>query len=94
MINLQKCVQCDKDVKNIKSFHLDHIKPLANGGNNEINNIQMLCIPCHLDKTNCENEQGYVKLAVRNQVLIMKLEIYFLQINTVPMLSLIIILMM
>ena len=22
----------------------------------------MLCIPCHLGKTNCERESGYVKL--------------------------------
>ena len=57
----QKCNQCEKEV-NIKSFHLDHIKPLGNGGTNETDNIQMLCIPCHLDKTNCERESGYVKL--------------------------------
>ena len=57
----QKCNQCEKEV-NIKSFHLDHIKALGNGGTNETENIQILCIPCHLDKTNCERESGYVKL--------------------------------
>ena len=57
----QKCNQCDKEV-NIKGFHLDHIKALGNGGTNEESNIQMLCIGCHLDKTNCEREDGYVKL--------------------------------
>ena len=59
----KKCAQCDKEVKNIKSFHLDHIQALANGGTNELNNIQILCIACHIDKTNCENEKGYVKLS-------------------------------
>ena len=59
--NCQKCAQCDKEV-NIKSFHLDHIRALANGGTNEKDNIQMLCIACHLDKTNCEREDGYVRL--------------------------------
>ena len=57
----QQCNQCHKEVK-INSFHLDHIKALGNGGTNEESNIQMLCIGCHLDKTNCEREDGYVKL--------------------------------
>jgi len=41
-------------------FHLDHIVALANGGDNGIKNFQVLCIPCHLQKTENEKEQGYV----------------------------------
>ena len=58
----KNCSQCQKEVK-ISGFHLDHIKALANGGSNEDDNIQMLCIPCHIDKTNSENEKGYKKVS-------------------------------
>jgi len=59
--NNQHCDFCDKEFS-IKGFHLDHIKALANGGTNEKSNIQMLCFSCHLDKSNCERTEGYVKL--------------------------------
>ena len=29
-------------------FHLHHMVALTNGGNNHLTNIQVLCIPCHL----------------------------------------------
>ena len=43
-----------------KSFQIDHIRPLSNGGNNEKDNLQALCISCHQEKTkeehnNCEH---------------------------------------
>ena len=52
---------CKKKVAKGK-FQLDHIIALANGGSNDLTNIQVLCIGCHADKTKKENEQGYVKL--------------------------------
>ena len=52
---------CKKKVTKGK-FQLDHIIALANGGSNDLTNIQVLCIGCHADKTKKENEQGYVKL--------------------------------
>jgi 5-methylcytosine-specific restriction protein A len=57
----QMCVSCQK-VLTIKSFELDHILALANGGTNDMNNIQMLCKTCHQDKTKAEKEDGYVKM--------------------------------
>ena len=39
--------------------HCDHIKPFANGGTNDPENLQMLCIPCHKEKSAAEKEEGY-----------------------------------
>ncbi|MCO8580353.1 HNH endonuclease [Burkholderia multivorans] len=36
---------------------VDHIKPLAQGGSNADENLQLLCKECHDDKTNAD--QGY-----------------------------------
>ena len=43
-------------------FHLDHIVALANSGNNDLKNIQVLCIPCHLQKNKHEKEEEYVNM--------------------------------
>ena len=37
------CQSCKKEIKN--KFHVDHIIPLANGGGNEPENLQVLCKP-------------------------------------------------
>ena len=39
--------------------HCDHIKPFANGGTNDPENLQMLCISCHKEKSAAEKEEGY-----------------------------------
>jgi len=57
----KKCKNCSKSV-GLKNFHLDHIVALANGGTNDLSNIQMLCVGCHQDKTRAEKENGYVKM--------------------------------
>ena len=44
-------------------MQLDHIKALANGGNNDLSNIQVLCVACHGDKTKQEKANGYVNIA-------------------------------
>ena len=44
-------------------FHIDHIKPLANGGTNEKDNLQLLCVECHFDKTRNEQENGYLRIS-------------------------------
>ncbi|WP_232624351.1 HNH endonuclease [Paraburkholderia ginsengisoli] len=31
---------------------VDHVKPLEQGGSNDDTNLQYLCNPCHVDKTN------------------------------------------
>ena len=46
---MSKCNMCFELLG--KSFHIDHIRPLANGGNNEKNNLQALCISCHIEKS-------------------------------------------
>ena len=47
------CNTCKKKLEG-NSFCLDHLKPLALRGTNEDSNLQVLYIPCHLDKTKKE----------------------------------------
>ena len=35
---------------------IDHIRPLANGGDNSKANLQILCKSCHFEKSREENE--------------------------------------
>jgi 5-methylcytosine-specific restriction protein A len=51
-----QCNQCKKGIK--KHFEIDHIMPLAQGGNNDIKNLQILCKGCHQEKTRNEHEAG------------------------------------
>ena len=50
LLTLQKgkCACCKKSVKD--GHHLDHIMPLALGGDNEDSNIQILCPSCNCSK--------------------------------------------
>lgn len=50
-----KCNYCKKKVL---EFEIDHIRSLANGGNNDDNNLQVLCKSCHEDKCQTEIENG------------------------------------
>ena len=59
----QKCCQLCKTKLTISTFEIDHIQALANGGSNEIDNLQILCKDCHLAKTKEEAEQGWVNLS-------------------------------
>lgn len=54
------CCNCKKQTK---SLEIDHIIPLASGGTNSYENLQVLCKECHSEKTKDENENGYVKLS-------------------------------
>jgi hypothetical protein len=51
LLNLQKhkCANCKCCVK--KSYHLDHIMPLAKGGSNWPSNLQVLCPSCNMKKS-------------------------------------------
>jgi 5-methylcytosine-specific restriction endonuclease McrA len=37
-----------------ESYEIDHIKPLAGGGDNSVSNLQPLCPKCHNEKTTDE----------------------------------------
>jgi hypothetical protein len=52
-----QCVVCERQFKK-KFYQFDHIIPLAAGGSNEVDNIQVLCIECHHEKTRNEQENG------------------------------------
>ncbi len=51
-----KCRICDCPCA---KFEIDHIKPLANGGTNNVENLQAICSNCHTEKTVEEKENGY-----------------------------------
>lgn len=50
LLSAQKglCGICKCDIKN--KYHIDHIRPISRGGNNYIENIQLLCPTCNLSK--------------------------------------------
>ena len=45
------CASCSQKIDAGKAWDIDHILPLALGGMNEPNNLQILCKPCHQSKT-------------------------------------------
>ena len=47
-----RCAGCGTKVP--KAFHVDHNKPLHEGGTNDIANLQILCRECHESKTQLE----------------------------------------
>jgi 5-methylcytosine-specific restriction endonuclease McrA len=58
-----KCAKCEYCLKG-KKYDIDHVRPLSNGGTNELNNLQVLCKACHQDKTANEQENGqFVKFS-------------------------------
>ena len=52
-----KCEKCEKKLIK-KQYQFDHIEPLSAGGSNEVDNIQVLCIECHHEKTKSEQENS------------------------------------
>lgn len=46
-----KCRQCGSS----KSLSIDHIKPRSEGGGPEVENLQVLCVPCNSSKKNKYN---------------------------------------
>jgi len=46
-----KCVECGATNQEVR-LHVDHIIPISQGGSNELDNLQTLCIDCNLAKSN------------------------------------------
>jgi len=46
----------------VQHFEVDHIQPLAEGGTNSVENLQVVCKQCHFQKTRGEQINGYVKI--------------------------------
>ena len=45
------CSVCSLKIDAGKAWDIDHVIPLALGGTNEAENLQILCKPCHQSKT-------------------------------------------
>ena len=41
-----KCARCGKELL-LSQAHIDHIKPISEGGRNYMGNLRTLCIQCH-----------------------------------------------
>lgn len=57
--------RCDRYLKR-SEFHVDHIVPRCEGGTNNAENLQALCISCHMKKTKYENRKrmlGSIRLS-------------------------------
>jgi len=56
-----KCMVCDLEITMI-AFHVGHIKSIKNGGSNNINNLELICINCNLSMGSqnlCEYKNDY-----------------------------------
>lgn len=58
-----KCQYCGAEAPNVL-LHIDHIKPVAAGGTNDLTNLITACMPCNLGKRDVPlNEQAAVTKA-------------------------------
>ena len=49
-----KCAKCKLELH--EKYHIDHIEPLSAGGSNDRENLQALCVSCHIEKSREEKE--------------------------------------
>lgn len=52
------CCKCGRTTMDLEC---DHIVNTAQGGTDDLNNLQSLCKPCHSDKSAAESKAGMVK---------------------------------
>ena len=50
----KKGYECNEELHDLRDIDIDHIKPLASGGKNSIDNLQAICKKCHKKKTAIE----------------------------------------
>jgi 5-methylcytosine-specific restriction endonuclease McrA len=48
ILQRQRCIYC---TKKLAKYHIDHIMPIALGGTNDVDNVQLLCQGCNLRKS-------------------------------------------
>jgi 5-methylcytosine-specific restriction protein A len=51
-----RCRACGRVVYGVEA-HVDHVRPLADGGTDADDNLQVLCKPCHGAKTRDEQRR-------------------------------------
>lgn len=44
------CQNCYTTFQHLNQLTKDHIVPRWQGGSNDIDNLQLLCLPCHIEK--------------------------------------------
>lgn len=54
-----KCNVCSQALES--TAQVDHIIPLGNGGSNDEENLQILCVSCHAKKTQEESMKRFYK---------------------------------
>ena len=52
------CLHCEQAGRVSVAQEVDHITALEHGGADSENNLQSLCIPCHLAKTRAERKRA------------------------------------
>jgi len=63
-----KCAECGaKLTDHPKNYHIDHIKPLADGGKDTPSNMQALCGSCHQKKSYLEQGKRAEKRRKENE---------------------------
>ena len=50
--SMHRCALCDDELDH---YELDHKQPLCDGGQDNVENMQPLCLPCHAEK--CASER-------------------------------------
>jgi 5-methylcytosine-specific restriction protein A len=68
-----KCEECGGQLKPGR-FQVDHIKPCALGGDNSLENAQVLCVVCHVKKS-MDFDMPEVRKADRKSRTMRKMEV-------------------
>lgn len=57
------CAECRRNDRVTLATQRDHIKPLAEGGTDDDDNVQGLCMDCHDAKSKAESQRGFGRRA-------------------------------
>lgn len=61
------CIPCQTKRRTTPATQVDHIKPKAQGGTDDLDNLQSICDDCHKAKTAEETANGAPKLLYDGQ---------------------------